>query len=133
VDWFNKWPYEALNIVAEKFLADKSLTGQVKFPKDFLYLLVYTHTSAEEMCHRFLDELGRHYHVTSKSFLDFILLFKKIYMEKKEQSGYRLARLMTGLRKIEETNEMVLHMQDELISLGPILEQKTKVTSRRPF
>ena len=127
VDWYNKWPAEALSIVAEKFIVDKSLQEAIAIPREFLDILVFTHSTAKDMCKRFLTELGRHFHVTPKSFLDFILLFKKIFLQRKEKKEFKLERLRSGLSKLEHTNENVLKMQDELISLGPILEQKTKV------
>eukprot|EP00111_Clytia_hemisphaerica_P023720 TCONS_00069889-protein len=128
VDWYNKWPAEALSIVAEKFILDKSLQEAINIPRAFLDILVFTHSTANDMCKRFLNELGRHFHVTPKSFLDFILLFKKIFLQRKAKKEFKLERLRSGLLKLEYTNENVLKMQDELISLGPILEQKTKAT-----
>ena len=127
VDWFDKWPHEALSVVARRFLADDSHETDIKIPVEFLGAFVSTHTAADEMCARLLGELGRHFHVTPKSFLDFILLFKEIYSRRKEQSEFKLDRLRVGLSKLEQTNAMVLKMQDELLKLGPVLEQKTKV------
>ena len=130
VDWFNKWPQEAMIVVAQRFLSVPSAESQdtqVKIPEEFLNVFEFTHATAEEMCERFLSELGRHFHVTPKSFLDFILLFKMIYSQRKGQSEFKLDRLRVGLSKLEQTNAMVLKMQDELIALGPVLEQRTKV------
>lgn len=130
VDWFNKWPQEAMTVVAQRFLLVPSAESQdahVEIPNEFLHVFEFTHATAEEMCDRFLSELGRHFHVTPKSFLDFILLFKVIYSQRKRQSEFKLDRLRVGLSKLEQTNAMVLKMQDELIALGPVLEQRTKV------
>ena len=130
VDWFNKWPQEGMTVVAQRFLSTSGAESQandVQIPKEFLHVFVFTHATAEEMCGKFLSELGRHFHVTPKSFLDFILLFKEIYSRRKEQSEFKLDRLRVGLSKLEQTNAMVLKMQEDLIALGPVLEQKTKV------
>ena len=127
VNWFDDWPAEAFSSVAETFLFERKEREPVAFPESFLNLLVFTHSTAEEMCARFLSELGRHYHVTPKSFLDFLSLFLKICGDKNKQTKHKLERLRAGLSKLEDTNAAVLKMKDELIQLGPILEQKSKV------
>ena len=53
--------------------------------------------------------------------------FIDIYKDKASKSKLNQERLISGLKKLAETNILVEQMKAELIELGPKLEQKTKV------
>ena len=50
--------------------------------------------------------------------------------DNKESFNEDLARLRTGLHKLAEAKSLVNVMQDELVGLGPKIEQKARDTDR---
>ena len=125
IDWYEKWPEHALHIVSQKFLENEEFTAEIKNSVTSIFVFVYR--KVDVMCERFYDELKRHYHVTPKTFLDFIFLFKQMYCDRQKESHDKQDRLLSGLNKLELTNTMIIEMKAELTCLGPKLEQKAKV------
>ncbi|KAG6586643.1 Dynein heavy chain [Phytophthora cinnamomi] len=54
------------------------------------------------------------------------VLIPRIYQEQKARWETKLQRLMAGVIKLEETNSLVTTLQDELVTLQPVLVSKTK-------
>lgn len=127
VNWYSKWSSSTLLTVATKFFTMDDITMATP-DAGLLSALVFTHEYVEMLCGKFLNELQRHFHVTPKSFLDFILLFQNILDKKLKLCDFKLDRLRSGLLKLEETNEVVIQMQNDLLSLGPLLEKKKIVS-----
>lgn len=125
IDWYSSWSSESMRTVADNFLStDLQLTmDQQQVAKS----LVYCHERVEVLCKQFYNELWRHCYVTPKSFLQFLTHFIDIYKDKASKSKLNQERLISGLKKLAETNILVEQMKAELIELGPKLEQKTKV------
>ncbi len=131
IDWYDEWPSEALRVVAETHLAvsdfgtdeERSMT----LHRSISSACVDIHKSIEDASARYLLELRRHYYVTPRSYIELIQLYKSLLQKKKAQYEFKLKRMTTGLRKVAESNEMVKVMKEELINLGPILEQRSKV------
>ena len=63
----------------------------------------------------------------SVSYIEFIQLYNSLLKEKKAEYNFSLSRMSSGLRKVAEAKDLVAVMQEELIKLGPILEQRSIV------
>ncbi len=131
IDWYDEWPSEALQLVAETHLlrSDFGLdeNHSQELHKSISTAVVHIHKSIENASMAYLQELRRHYYVTPRSYIEFIQLYRSLLQSKKIQHGFNLGRMTTGLSKIAEANEMVKVMKEELINLGPVLEQRAKV------
>ncbi|ETO22423.1 dynein heavy chain 7 [Reticulomyxa filosa] len=132
IDWFEKWPKEALLSVANKLLSN--ITEDLPEPKaqiqnELAEMCVSMHTSAELECALFYQDLRRKVYITPKIYLDMIHLYKKMLTEKREELEARRKVLITGLTKLEDANGIVEQLQKDLTLLQPQLVIKQKETA----
>ncbi|GMF33821.1 unnamed protein product [Phytophthora lilii] len=146
IDYFNEWPKRALEYVAEFYLSQEPTKTRLKgrasavstratapdvanspvIRSALVELCVEAHQSTCAAIPRFQAECKRQVYITSQHYLDLITLFRRIYRENKARWETKLQRLMTGVVKLEETNSLVSTLQDELVTLQPVLVSKTK-------
>ena len=127
IDWYMEWPAEALNSVSTRFLSQMEL-GSEEVRKNVAAMCVDIHISVTETSARFYEELRRKFYTTPKSYLDLINLYTSLLAEKRDELGTARDRLLNGLLKLDETNEVVENMQVELGELQPVLKEKSAAT-----
>jgi len=81
IDWFSEWPKDALESVADQFLADVELEDEVK--KSCVFMVQNFHTSTQTQAAKFLKMEKRNYYVTPTSYLELINSFKRLLGEKR--------------------------------------------------
>lgn len=126
IDWYDEWPSEALQAVAKAHL-DVGDIGAEDFHDAISNACVLIHRSVDVASASYLRELRRHYFVTPKSYIEFIQLYRSLLHKKKAEYDFNLKRISLGLKKVAEAKDMVTVMQEELIKLGPVLEERSKV------
>lgn len=131
IDWFDKWPLDALQLVAISFLEASELSKERKvnsaLKASVSKVFVEVYRSVEEETQKFYDELHRRYYTTPTSYMEFVRLYLSKLNEKRAEFSFNRDRLCTGLWKLSKSNSLVDTMQTELLQLGPKLEQKAKV------
>lgn len=131
IDWFDKWPLDALHSVAISFLEGSELDKDKKSNDALMAsvskVFVEVYRSVEEETQTFYDELHRRYYTTPTSYMEFVRLYLSMLNEKRAELTFSRDRLSIGLQKLSESNSLVGTMQTELLQLGPKLEQKAKV------
>ena len=124
IDWFFPWPADALQKVAEFFLAEETLPEEHKAA--VIQHLVFTHQQVRAAATRFAEELRRYYYVTPKNYLDFI----SNYRVQLKKNGKRIAqstkRLEGGLQKLIEAASAVDRMKIVLVEKKIIVDDKTE-------
>jgi len=78
IDWFDKWPEEALQSVAIKEFEGQSKLGLEKFVDPLAQTCKIIHRTVEEFSEKFYDELRRKNYTTPTSYLQLIFLYKKL-------------------------------------------------------
>ena len=127
IDWFSEWPLEALNSVANTFLAETAKTFESPdLVASVVESCVFIHQSVERKSKQFFDTLRRYNYVTPTSYLELLQTFIRLLREKREEIETMRERLQIGLDKLESTAEQVGVMEKELVELQPVLE-KTSV------
>ncbi|XP_057658316.1 dynein axonemal heavy chain 6 isoform X1 [Diorhabda carinulata] len=121
IDWFEKWPQEALLSVAENEM--RSLGEDLCL--HLANVCVYMHESVENMTVRFYNEMKRYYYTTPSSYLELIKLYKSMLGIKKDKIGKTRDKIANGLKKLYETNEVIDSMKETLTALEPVLAQKS--------
>ncbi|XP_050294811.1 dynein axonemal heavy chain 6 [Anthonomus grandis grandis] len=122
IDWFEKWPQEALLSVALSSLKD---IGSPELCSSLSTVCVTIHESVEEMTLRFYREMKRYYYTTPSSYLELIKLYKHMLKERKEKITKTRDRIANGLQKLYETNDVIDSMKETLIALEPELAKKS--------
>ncbi|KAG2424716.1 hypothetical protein HXX76_014292 [Chlamydomonas incerta] len=127
IDWFTKWPTDALHTVAESFLS--ALDGmEPAVAAQLPGLCVMFHQSVQELTDRFKAEARRHYYVTPTSYLELLLSYKSLLGRRQSEVMTVKRRYEIGLDKLQVTEESVTGMKEELIALQPQLEESTRQT-----
>ena len=126
IDWFFKWPSDALVAVAQKFLADVDFEDGIR--SEIVPLCQRIHTDVEELTDRFRREVRRVTYVTPTSYLELIRSFKTALSAQRESVQAERMRYVVGLEKLNFATEQVVTMQGELEAMGPILTAREKAT-----
>ena len=123
LDWFSKWPAEALLFVSQQKLLEMELPNE-DIREELAKMCMIIHTSVEEASDQFYDELRRRVYTTPKSYLDLISLYINTLDRKRKEVSANKNRLFQGLKKLEETNKQIAELKISLAESAPILAQK---------
>ncbi|XP_031781103.1 dynein heavy chain 6, axonemal isoform X1 [Nasonia vitripennis] len=129
IDWFSKWPNEALLSVAVKSISSVIVDDEAKV-HSLASICVLMHESVEDATVRFFEEMRRRYYTTPSSYLDLLKLYLSTLGKKTMKIETMKSRIANGLNKLKETNEMVAVMKQQLIALGPQLKINSEEVSK---
>lgn len=115
MDWFTRWPSEALRAVAEKFLGEVEIacTDQVK--KEVVNHMAFVHDLVTSTCDSYFIQFRRRTFVTPKSYLSFLSSYKALYVSKRAEVGQMSDRMNMGLSKLVEASASVAELQVQLV------------------
>ncbi|KAA8590936.1 hypothetical protein FQN60_001879 [Etheostoma spectabile] len=121
IDWFQPWPEEALERVANSFLESLEMSENER--QMVIPICKTFHTSAKQLSQKFLSELGRHNYVTPTSYLELIAAFRLLLTQKRDTVMKAKQRYTDGLDKLAFAESQVGEMKKELVDLQPKLKQ----------
>uniref|UniRef100_A0A7N8XJ83 Dynein, axonemal, heavy chain 5 like n=1 Tax=Mastacembelus armatus TaxID=205130 RepID=A0A7N8XJ83_9TELE len=128
VDWFQRWPRDALVAVSHHFLSQYQ---DLRCSEDIKQSVVVTMGTFQDLvaekCAEYFERFRRQTFVTPKSYLSFIDSFKIIYAEKVAHVGMLAERMKTGLCKLMEAEQSVSQLSEELL----VKEQELAVASQK--
>jgi dynein heavy chain len=126
IDWYDRWPAEALKSVSTQFFEQLELgEGADELRASLCDMCSEIHISVVRMAERFHSEMRRSFYVTPKSFLELIALYVGMVQEQRERMDAAISRLSVGIQKLTDTNKLVSGMREELNELQPVLKVKT--------
>uniref|UniRef100_A0A8C2RKQ1 AAA+ ATPase domain-containing protein n=1 Tax=Capra hircus TaxID=9925 RepID=A0A8C2RKQ1_CAPHI len=128
IDWFQSWPTDALELVANKFLEDVELDDNIRI--EVISMCKYFQESVKKLSLDYYNILRRHNYVTPTSYLELILTFKTLLNKKRQEVDMMRNRYLTGLQKLEFAASQVAVMQVELTALQPQLIQTSEETAK---
>ncbi|XP_016398775.1 dynein heavy chain 5, axonemal-like [Sinocyclocheilus rhinocerous] len=130
VDWFQRWPRDALVAVAHHFLSNYSLRCSDEVKKSVVETMGTFQDMVAEICTEYFQRFRRQTYVTPKSYLMFIKGYQMIYSEKVDHVGMLAERMNTGLERLMEAEQSVNELRVELRDKEKVLEvanQKAEV------
>lgn len=81
INWFLKWPEEALVSVAERFISGfKDLDTEAETKIELQNHMGAVHLLVDDVCTQYLKRMRRSVFVTPKSYLAFIGFYKDLYL-----------------------------------------------------
>ncbi|XP_068593236.1 dynein axonemal heavy chain 5 [Cebidichthys violaceus] len=128
VDWFQRWPRDALVAVSHHFLSQhQDLRCSEEVKQSVVVTMGTFQDLVAEKCGEYFERFRRQTFVTPKSYLSFIDSYKEVYAHKMAAVGTLAERMRTGLSKLMEAEQSVSQLSEELL----LKEQELAVASRR--
>ncbi|KAM4829514.1 dynein axonemal heavy chain 3 [Thomomys bottae] len=128
IDWFQSWPTDALELVANKFLEDVELQDNIR--REVVSMCKYFQESVKKLSVDYFNTLRRYNYVTPTSYLELILTFKTLLNSKRQEVDTMRNRYLTGLHKLDFASSQVAVMQVELTALQPQLILTSEETAK---
>ena len=127
MDWFSRWPKDALIAVAQHFLSSYDIVCSPEVKQQVVQAMGEFQDYVAENCVGYFDRFRRSVHVTPKSYLFFIASYKSVYTDKKSQIGELADHMNTGLDKLVEASASVAQLSKDLV----VKEKELAVASEK--
>lgn len=114
MDWFMRWPKEALVEVSDHFLSNYEMDTPQDVKESIIKSMGIIQDGVAEVCIEYFNRFRRQTHVTPKSYLSFLEGFKVIYTEKYSEIKMLASRMETGLSKLLEASASVAELSEQL-------------------
>ena len=124
IDWFMKWPEDALKEVARKYL--KGMDVPTEYKHALSELCCYAHTTVGDSAEQMLNEIKRVYFVTPTNYIELLKGYERILKSKRKEIGDQIDKLRSGLGKLDDARKQVEEMtvQSEVKRAEVSKEQK---------
>lgn len=114
IDWFQKWPKDALIAVSKHFIANFDIVCSDEVKEQTIVMMASVQETVSNICIEYFERFRRQAHVTPKSFLSFLESYKKLYKEKQNYINMLAERMKNGLVKLVEASAAVDILKKEL-------------------
>lgn len=133
IDWFFKWPEQALQAVASSFISNPNANAQAidvpaELRDDIVGHLVFAHGVVEKYNEK-LEELGKHNYVTPKHFLDYIGKFSDLLKENRKKITDAIKRFEGGLQKLIDAAAYLDQLNAKLVVQKAQVDQKAEANN----
>lgn len=109
INWFTRWPEEALEAVADKFLQEDEVEKDEKIA--IIKMCKKIHTDIISLSSKFLKEQKRYNYVTPTSYLELIQTYKTLLKKVRSKTLSLKQGYDKGIEKLLFTAEEVTKMQ----------------------
>eukprot|EP00941_MAST-03F_sp_MAST-3F-sp1_P002673 g2673.t1 len=127
IDWYDRWPYEALQTVASHSLQSLEESHAIETGK-LAILFSKVHLKIQKYQNLFYEKTKQKIHTSPKSFLNLLKLFKKMFLNRYNEIETTQKRFERGQEKIKTASNQVILLQKKLNEMKPILFEKEKET-----
>ncbi|XP_025829635.1 dynein heavy chain 8, axonemal [Agrilus planipennis] len=131
MDWFFRWPKDALVAVSNHYFREYEMECTPDVKRSLIYIVGEIQDSVADLCSNYYDRFRRQTYVTPKTFLSFLESYKDLYKAKREEIQIMANRMKTGLSKLVEAAASVDILKQELVvknkEVAAAAEQAEKV------
>jgi dynein heavy chain len=127
INWFQAWPADALEIVAQRFLENVELADDLR--GSCVTMCQTFHESTRALSFKFLTNEKRNNYVTPTSYLMLINTYKELLENQRKIIYAQKRRYEVGLEKLNSAASQVDTMKEELTALQPKLVIAQKETA----
>ncbi|XP_014253708.1 dynein heavy chain 8, axonemal isoform X2 [Cimex lectularius] len=114
MDWFSRWPRDALVAVSQHFLGNFPIITTPATKQALIELMGQVQDQVADACIDYYDRFRRKSYVTPKSFLAFLVAYKEIYSKRHAHIEKLTLQMSNGLLKLAEAAEGVALLKKEL-------------------
>ncbi|KAL4712586.1 hypothetical protein ACJJTC_007181 [Scirpophaga incertulas] len=119
IDWYDSWPEDALEMVANYYMVKVNVSDKIKLAA--VIACKQFHVDARNVSEDFYNQYGRKTYITSASYLGLIKSFTTLTNRKQRELKAAKLRYTNGLDKLGQAAEAVSIMQRDLNILKPQL------------
>ncbi|BFZ18283.1 hypothetical protein BsWGS_21321 [Bradybaena similaris] len=130
MDWFSKWPQEALVAVSTHFLGRFKMEAAPEAKVNLIEIMGSVHDGVAKVCTDYFERFRRQTSVTPKSYLSFLDGYKALYVIKVEELKDLERKMNVGLEKLAEASESVDQLSKELVVKEKDLEVANKAADK---
>ena len=125
LDWFSRWPMNALVAVSRHFLGPFAIVCPGTTKLQLIELMGQIHDQVAGICNDYFDRFRRRAHVTPKSYLSFLQGYKIIYRERRKHFENLSKRMDMGLKKLEDAGAQIAVLSTDLV----VMEKNLAIAS----
>lgn len=119
IDWYEEWPSEALEMIANRYMRSIDLSASIK--ESAVLACKHFHNTATKLSVEFFRETSRTIHVTSACYLELVRSFRNLMDRKQHEIQESRKRYEAGLETLVQASNTVAIMQSDLNELQPKL------------
>ncbi|CAG9764101.1 unnamed protein product [Ceutorhynchus assimilis] len=114
INWFQKWPQDALEEVSQYSLGPYNLVASPEVKNELVLIMAEVHDGVSDFCEKYYERFRRRTYVTPKTFISFLAAYKIVYKKKVDDIEVLALRMKTGLSKLVEAQASVDILRTEL-------------------
>ncbi|XP_029675665.1 LOW QUALITY PROTEIN: dynein heavy chain 8, axonemal-like [Formica exsecta] len=114
INWFLRWPRDALYAVGEHFLDKYKVICSPEVKQQLMQVVGDVQDDVSDTCTEYFDRFRRQVYVTPKSFLTFLDSYKTLYKQRLDNINTLTSRMTSGLSKLIDAAAQVDILRKEL-------------------
>ncbi|XP_034179159.2 dynein heavy chain 8, axonemal kl-3 [Osmia lignaria lignaria] len=107
INWFWKWPRDALYEVSNHFLEKYKVICTPEIKRQLIEVMGDIQDDVNDTCMKYFDRFRRETYVTPKSFLTFLVGYKILYKQRLDNINMLAFRMSSGLNKLVDAAAQV--------------------------
>ncbi|EFN74803.1 Dynein heavy chain 8, axonemal [Camponotus floridanus] len=114
INWFLRWPKDALYAVGEHFLGKYKVICSPEVKQQLMQVVGDIQDDVSDTCIEYFDRFRRQIYVTPKSFLTFLDSYKTLYKQRLDNINTLASRMTSGLSTLIDAAAQVDLLRKEL-------------------